>query len=89
MLALPNDANTFNSDVREIYLRWMKRTNSDPYPATTAGIWKKKKIYHSCNMYLIKPQQWKDHLAMKIKWGDMDKSFEHDIAGAQLTFLKS
>lgn len=48
---------------------------------------KKKKIYHSCNMYLIKPQQWKDHLAMKIKWGDIDKNFEHDIAGAQLTFL--
>lgn len=50
---------------------------------------KKKKIYHSCNIYLIKPQQWKDHLAMKIKWGDIDKSFEHDIARAQLTFLKS
>lgn len=57
MLVLPSMSNTFNNDVREIYLRGIKRTKSLLFPIFIKqnDCWNWKNVLHLQNVFNYKP----------------------------------
>lgn len=57
MLALPSISNTFNNDVREIYLRGIKRTKSllSPIFIRQNDCWNWKNVSQLQNVFNFKP----------------------------------